>query len=153
MVGKASYVTLFGVLVAVIGVVALRQEAAIGPIVLLLGAIPLFGLWAARRPFKGALPDLIFGALDTGLLAIPALWGGMHFGVGGAIAGGLIGDALSDGIAGFFEGGIAESLRRRGIEEAREPVTASLGKMAGSLLGGGLVLTVALLFGIIPELA
>ncbi|MFB0515635.1 MAG: hypothetical protein ACETWG_03415 [Candidatus Neomarinimicrobiota bacterium] len=151
MVRKAGYVALFGIIVAVIGVVTLRQRFAIGPIVLIVSVVPLIGLWLGRRSFKGALPDLIFGALDTGLLAIPALWGGMLFGVAGAIAGGVVGDALTDGIAGFFEGGIAEWLRDRGIEESREPVTTSLGKMAGCLLGSGLVLTIALLLGIAPE--
>lgn len=151
MIRKAGYVALFGIVVAVIGVVILRQRLAIGPIVLVLGVVPLAGLWIGRRSFKGALPDLIFGALDTGLLTIPALWGGVLFGVAGAIAGGVIGDALTDGIAGFFEGGIAEWLREQGIEESREPVTTSLGKMAGCLMGSGLVLTVALLLGIVPE--
>jgi len=47
-------------------------------------------------------PRLIFGALDTGLLTKPALWGGILFGVAEAIAGGVIGDALTDGIASFF---------------------------------------------------
>jgi len=151
MIRKAGYVALFGVVVAVVAVVTLRQRLPIGPIVLVLGAVPLIGLWLGRRSFKGALPDLIFGALDTGLLTIPALWGGVLFGVAGAIAGGVVGDALTDGIAGFFEGGIAEWLREQGIEESREPVTTSLGKMAGCLVGSGLVLSIALLLGIAPD--
>ncbi len=153
MIRKAGYVAIFGLVVAVIGILTLRERLAIGPIVFLLAAVPLAGLWLGRRSIKGALPDLIFGALDTGLLTIPALWGGVQFGVAGAIAGGVVGDALTDGIAGFFEGGIAQWLRSKGIEESREPVTTSLGKMAGCLLGSGLVLTVALLAGIAPEFA
>ncbi len=153
VIRKAGYVAMFGIVVAVVGVVILRQRLAIGPIVLVLGVVPLAGLWFGRRSFKGALPDLIFGALDTGLITIPALWGGVLFGVAGAIAGGVIGDALTDGIAGFFEGGIAEWLREQGIEESREPVTTALGKMTGCLVGGGVVLSIALLLGIAPEFA
>lgn len=151
MIRKASYVGFFGLMVAVLGVVTLQFRFPIGPIVMVMSLIPLLGLFFAKRSLKGAIPDLIFGALDTGLLTIPALWGGILFGVAGAIAGGVVGDALTDGIAGFFEGSIAEWLREKGIEESREPVTTSLGKMAGCLLGSGLVLSLALIFGIRPE--
>ncbi len=151
MIAKASYVTLIALPVAVVGVLMLQYRLPIGPIVLGLAVIPLLGLLMARRSFMGAIPDLIFGAIDTGLLTIPALWGGVLFGVAGAIAGGVIGDALSDAIAGFFEGAIAERLRSLGIEESREAVTTALGKMSGCLLGSGVVLTVALMFGIQPE--
>ncbi len=151
MIAKASYVTLIALPVAVVGVLTLQHRLPIGPIVLGLAVIPLLGLLMARRSLTGAIPDLIFGAIDTGLLTIPALWGGVLFGVAGAIAGGVIGDALSDAIAGFFEGAISERLRSLGIEESREAVTTALGKMSGCLLGSGIVLSVALLFGIQPE--
>ncbi|UCH62382.1 MAG: hypothetical protein JSU77_11340 [Fidelibacterota bacterium] len=153
MLRKATYVTFLGIIVAVIGVITLKSRFPIGPVVLVLSVVPLGGLLLIRRPLVGAVPDLIFGALDTGLLTIPALWGGVMFGVAGAIAGGVVGDALTDGIAGFFEGGIAEWLRKQGIEESREPITTSLGKMTGCLAGSGIVLTVALVFGIVPEFA
>lgn len=153
MLRKATYVTILGIVVAVIGVITLKNRFPIGPIVLVLSMVPLGGLLLTRRPLVGAVPDFIFGALDTGLLTIPALCGGVLYGVAGAVAGGVIGDALTDGIAGFIEGGIAEWLREQGIEESREPVTTSLGKMTGCLLGGGLVLTIALLLGIAPEFA
>ncbi len=151
MIAKASYVTLIALPVAVVGVLTLQHRLPIGPIVLGLAVIPLLGLLMARRSLTGAIPDLIFGAIDTGLLTIPALWGGVLFGVAGAIAGGVIGDALSDAIAGFFEGAISERLRSLGIEESREAVTTALGKMSGCLLGSGMILTVALMFGIQPE--
>ncbi len=153
MAKKAAYVTAIGLVVALLGVMTLKQRLVIGPFVLLLGIIPLLGLIMAHRSLKGAIPDLVFGAIDTGLLTIPAIWGGLTFGVAGAIAGGVIGDALTDGIAGFFEGSIAEWLRARGIEESREPVTTALGKMAGCLLGSGLVLSLALMLGIMPRFA
>ncbi len=136
---------------AVLGILTLKERAPIGPVVLGLSIFPIIGLVLSHRSVKSALPDLIFGAIDTGLLTIPALTGGIFFGVAGAIAGSIIGDAITDGIAGFFEGSIAEALRTRGIEESREPVTTSLGKMAGCLLGSGIVLSIALMIGIQPQ--
>ena len=62
----------------------------------------------------------------------------------------MIGDALTDGIAGFFEGSIAEWLRKKGVEESRESVTSALGKMGGCLLGSGVILTIALGLGVNP---
>jgi len=151
---KAAYVASIVLLVAVFGVATLQYRLPIGPIVLLLGLLPAAGLLLARRSFKQATPDMIFGAIDTALLTIPALWGGVVFGVAGAIAGGVIGDSLTDAVAGFVEGGVAEWLRAKGIEASREPVTTALGKMAGCLLGSGLVLTIALLLlGIQPSFA
>ncbi|MBN1834026.1 MAG: hypothetical protein JW896_18130 [Deltaproteobacteria bacterium] len=151
LVKKASYVTIFALPVAIIGVFILRYRLPIGPIIVGLTLIPIAGILLAQKPMVGAIPDMVFGAIDTGLLTIPALWGGVLFGVAGAIAGGVIGDAITDAIAGFFEGSLAEWLRKRGIEESREAVTTSLGKMAGCLLGSGVVLTIALIIGIEPE--
>lgn len=150
MLKKISYVSVFCIALAVFGVITLTKRLPIGPIVLALSIIPLVGIALAKRSLKRAIPDLIFGGLDTGLLTIPALWGGSMFGVAGAIAGGVIGDALTDGIAGFVEGSIAKWLRDKGIEESREPITTALGKMAGCLLGSGFVLSIALLIGIQP---
>lgn len=151
MVRKAIYVTLVGLPVALLGLAMLEYQLPVGPVVLALGIVPLAGLMLVRRRLTSAVPDMVFGAIDTGLLVIPALWGGMVFGVAGAIAGGIIGDALTDAIAGFFEGSIAEWLREKGIEESREALTSSLGKMSGCLLGAGLVLCLALAAGIRPE--
>ena len=151
LIRKASYVGILALLVAVIGVFSLQYRLPIGPIIIGMALIPLAGLLVAKRSLMGAIPDVIFGAIDTGLLTIPALWGGILFGVAGAIAGGVIGDALTDAIAGFFEGSIAEWLREKGIEESREATTCALGKMAGCLIGSGLILSIALLFGIKPE--
>jgi hypothetical protein len=148
---KALHVVVFGVPVGVIGVLAVRNEFPIGPVVLALSVIPLLGLLLTRRPLSGAIPDLIFGAIDTGLLTIPALWGAVAFGAAGAIAGGIIGDSLTDAIAGFFEGSIAEWLRKRGIAESRDAVVTALGKMCGCLFGSGIVLVIALALGIRPR--
>lgn len=151
MFAKAGYVTLVGLPVAVVGVMMLQYQLPIGPVIFLLGFIPVVGIAVSGRSLAGATPDMIFGAIDTGLLTIPALWGGHLFGVAGAIAGGVVGDALTDAIAGFFEGGIAEWLRAKGIEESREAVTCALGKMAGCLLGSGIVLSIAMVLGFVPQ--
>ena len=148
---KASYVSIFALPVALVGVLTLRYKLPIGPIILGLSLFPIAGIFISGRSLLGAVPDMIFGALDTGLLTVPALWGGILFGVAGAIAGGIIGDAITDAIAGFFEGSISEWLRKKGIEESREAVITSLGKMAGCLLGSGVVLTMALFLGIKPD--
>ncbi|MEJ2155443.1 MAG: hypothetical protein P8X96_08910 [Desulfobacteraceae bacterium] len=148
---KASYVSIFALPVALIGVLTLRYQLPIGPVILGLSRIPVAGIILSTKSLFGAIPDMIFGAIDTGLLTIPALWGGVLFGVAGAIAGGIIGDAIADAIAGFFEGSIAEWLRKKGIEESREAVTTALGKMAGCLFGSGVVPTIALFLGIKPR--
>jgi len=151
MIRKASYVTLVCLIIAVAGYLTLDNRFPIGPIVFILGFLPICALIVAKRQIKKAIPDLIFGSIDTGLLTIPALLGGFFFGVAGAIAGGVIGDALTDGIAGFFEGSISSWLRKKGVDESREALTTSLGKMAGCLLGSGFVLSVFLLFGVRPD--
>jgi len=150
---KLMYVTIVGVLVAIFAVICVKNRFSIGPVVLVLAFFPAAGLVLARRSIPRAIPDLLFGAVDTGLLTVPALWGGALFGVAGAIAGGVIGDALTDAVAGFFEAGIEEWLRKRGIQATREPVATALAKMAGCLAGGGLVLSVALFLGIEPKFA
>ncbi len=148
---RILYVALVASVMALLGIWALQQGLAMGPTILASATVPLIGLLLTGRSPTSAIPDMVFGALDTGLLTIPALWGGVLFGVAGAIAGGVIGDALTDAIAGFCEGSIAEWLRKRGIEASREPLTTALGKMAGCLLGGGLVLTTSLLIGVEPK--
>lgn len=148
MIRSVAIVVPVVVLVGGAGIFALQNALALGPVVLLLGFIPLAALLLAGRRITAAVPDLVFGGLDTGLLALPAIWGGVTFGVVGAIAGTVVGDAITDAVAGFFEGHIAEWLRSRGFPEGREAVTTSLGKMSGCLLGSGLVLSVAWLAGL-----
>lgn len=147
---RAIYVAALVTAVGASAMIALDSGLPIGPVILALGLVPIAGLLLAGRPLTRAVPDMIFGALDTGLLTLPALGGGLLFGVAGAIAGGVVGDALSDAVAGFFEGTVEEWLEERGISASREAVTTALGKMTGCLLGSGLVLSTALIFGIQP---
>jgi len=130
------------------GYMALDMGLAMGPVILALAALPVCGLLLSRRNITGAAPDMVFGSVDTGLLVIPAIFGGAMFGAPGAIAGAVIGDSVTDALAGFFEGGVAQWLRDRGIVESREAVATSLGKMAGCLAGSGLTLTLADLLGL-----
>ncbi|MFW5799977.1 MAG: hypothetical protein ACOCV8_04090 [Spirochaetota bacterium] len=113
-----------------------------------MSLLPLITSLILKLDLKKEIPDIIFGAIDTGLLTIPALIGGSMFGVVGAIIGGVVGDSVTDGIAGFFEGAIAEWLRNKGIEESREALTSSLGKMTGCLMGAGVVLLFSVIIGI-----
>lgn len=107
----------------------LEYQYPVEPMALAFAIIPLVGLLLDGRRLTGAVPDMIFAA----------------------IAGGIIGDALTDAVDGFFEGGAAEWLLGKGIEESREAVTLSLGKMSGCLLGAGLILSLALAAGIRPD--
>jgi len=115
----------------------------IGPIIILLGLIPWIPLRISGRTIKSTGADIVFGVIDTGILAIVALIGASFAGVLGAVIGGVVGDSITDGLAGLFEGRIAEYLRKRGIEEARTPLSASMGKMSGCLIGAGITLTIA----------
>ena len=115
----------------------------IGPIIILLGFIPLVPLKISGRTIKSTGADIVFGAIDTGILGIAALIGASFAGVLGAIVGGTVGDSITDGFAGLFEGRMAEYLRKHGIEEARTPLSSSMGKMSGCLIGVGIVLTIA----------
>jgi hypothetical protein len=86
--------------------------------------------------------DIFFGVIDNGILAVLAIFGGHFAGVTGAILGGVIGNAITDGIAGIFEGQMAEKLRLRFISEERTMLKSSVGKMAGCLFGAGVILVI-----------
>jgi len=121
--------------------VAISYKRLIGPTLILLGLLSLVPLRLFGRSIKSCSADIVFGAIDTGFLGVAALIGASFAGVLGAIMGGAAGDAITDGFAGLWEGKIAQHLRKRGIREARTPLSASMGKMAGCFLGVGLLLT------------
>jgi hypothetical protein len=119
---------------------AISYKRLIGPTLLALGLLSILPLRLGGRSIKSCSADIVFGAIDTSFLAIAALIGASFAGVLGAIVGGAAGDAITDGFAGLWEGRVAQYLRKHGIMEARTPLSASMGKMAGCFLGVGLVL-------------
>ncbi|MFH1830606.1 MAG: hypothetical protein ABH871_07510 [Pseudomonadota bacterium] len=127
----------------IVGVIHRFNASAIGPTIILLSFVPLIALRLFGRSIKSCGADIVFGAIDTGFLGIAALIGASLAGVLGAIVGGAVGDSITDGFAGLFEGKVAQHLRRHGIAEARTPLSSSMGKMSGCLLGVGIVLTAA----------
>ena len=137
-----SVITLSVVVVAVICFV-IYNKVLIGPVLIGLGFLPWIPLKISGRSIKSTGADIIFGAIDTGLLGIAALIGASFAGILGAIVGGAVGDAITDAIAGLFEGRISEVLRKYGIKEARTPLSSSMGKMSGCLIGIGITLTIA----------
>ena len=130
------------VLVGVISFVVYNTKF-VGPIIIILGFIPWIPLKILGRSIRSTGADIVFGAIDTGFLGVAALIGANFAGVLGAIVGGAVGDSITDGYAGIFEGKMAEYLRKHGIDEARTPLSSSLGKMSGCLIGVGIVLTIA----------
>ncbi len=121
---------------------AISYKPLIGPTLLGLGLLSMVPLRLGGRTIKSCSADIVFGAIDTGFLGVAALIGASFAGVLGAIVGGAAGDAITDGFAGLWEGRVAQHLRKHGIREARTPLSASMGKMAGCFLGVGLLLTI-----------
>jgi len=113
-----------------------------GLILIILAFVSLMSLMPFQVKLKSVLPDIFFGIIDNGVLAILAIFGGHFAGVAGAIAGGVVGNAITDGIAGIFEGRLAEKLRERLVIEERTMLKSAVGKMAGCLLGAGVVLSI-----------
>ncbi len=140
-----ALISLIIVSIVVISVISfvIYNVRLIGPIIVFLGFLPWIPLKVLGRTIKSTGADIIFGAVDTGILAVAALIGANFAGVLGAIVGGAVGDSITDGFAGLFEGKVAEYLRGHGIEEARTPLSSSLGKMSGCLIGAGVTLTIA----------
>jgi len=141
-------ITIVSLILIGLAYLVLRSGRMFGTAVFAMAAVPLVAARLSRLELKRLIPDVIFGAIDTGLLTVAALAGAAAFGIIGAIVGGAVGDAITDAIAGFFEGGIAEWLRERGIDESRTALGSACGKMAGCLAGSGVVLVIADLFGI-----
>lgn len=136
-------VTIITIVIVSVMYFILNNNRLIGPVIIILGFIPWIPLKLSGRTIKSTGADIIFGAIDTGFLGMAALIGANFAGVLGAIVGGAVGDSITDGYAGLFEGKMAEYLRKHGIDEARTPLSASMGKMSGCLIGVGIILTIA----------
>lgn len=119
-----------------------EDDKWMGLILIILSLLALASLIPFKINLKSVLPDIFFGIIDNGFLAIFAIFGGHFAGVTGAIIGGVVGNSITDGVAGIFEGSMAERLRLKFVVEERTMLKSAVGKMAGCLLGAGAVLAV-----------
>ncbi|HNX10970.1 MAG TPA: hypothetical protein PKI61_02415 [bacterium] len=131
------------IVIAAVSIFFVNRAEWMGLVLIILALLCIVSLIPFKIDLKGILPDIFFGLIDNGILAVLAIFGGHFAGVAGAIIGGVVGNAITDGIAGIFEGHMAEKLRLRLIPEERTMLKSAVGKMAGCLLGAGVVLIVA----------
>lgn len=129
-------VVLFAIIIIIIAFFSIGLGRYVSIVIFGLGFIPLIIVYFFKIDLKKIVPDIIFGLIDNLLLIIPALIGAELFGVVGALAGAVVGNAASDGIAGLFEGSISEWLHLKGIDSKRTMLGAAMGKMSGCLLVG-----------------
>jgi len=131
------------VIIVVISAYFVYDSHVIGPVIIGLGLLCLLSLVPFKVSIKTIWPDIVFGLIDNGILAMLAIFGGEIAGIIGAVIGGVVGNAITDGIAGIFEGRIAEKMRKNHIPDGRTMLGSAVGKMAGCLLGAGIVLILA----------
>jgi hypothetical protein len=131
------------IVISAISLFFVHDNQWIGYILIALSILCLLSLAPFKIPIRSVQPDIIFGLIDNGILAILAIFGAHFAGVTGAILGGVVGNALTDGIAGVFEGHWAERLRSKEISEERTLLKSAVGKMAGCLFGAGIVMVIA----------
>ena len=143
-----AYLILAVVVIAVSAYFVGRSDL-VGPLFLGMGGLSLLMLKFYKIPLKAVGPDIVFGAIDNGVLVLAAVIGANFAGVFGAIVGGVAGNTITDGIGGLFEGNIAEHQREYKIDNLRTALSTCLGKMAGCLFGGGLVLIIFWFFGLV----
>lgn len=117
----------------------IHQANLIGLVLIGLSLICLISLKFHKLKFVTIYPDIIFGVIDNGILAVMALFGGEIAGTLGAVIGGVVGNSITDGIAGLFEGYWAEKYETGN----RTTLGSAVGKMLGCLLGAGIVLLFA----------
>ena len=133
---EISTVVILCIVTIVIAFFSMRLGRFVSLIIFGLGLLPILIAYIFKISLKKILPDIIFGLIDNILLIIPAIIGAELFGAAGALAGAVVGNAVSDGIAGIFEGSISEWLNIKGIDSKRTLLGSSLGKMSGCLLIG-----------------
>lgn len=130
------------VVIAAVSISFVDNSRWIGFVLILLALLCLVSLIPFKVDMRSVLPDILFGLIDNGILAVLALFGGHFAGVAGAVIGGVVGNAITDGIAGIPEGQMAERLREKFVAEERTMLKSAVGKMTGCLLGAGVVLAV-----------
>ena len=149
MINKEELMTAILNIILLTGIILLvsyffvTQKRIIGPIMILLGIISILPLFLFKVPIRILKAEILFGLIDNGVLAIFALSGAELFGILGAIVGGLVGNAITDGFAGIFEGYEWQKIKILKLKDKRTALTVAIGKLAGCLFGGGIVLTIA----------
>jgi len=133
-------VVLLSIFVAFIAFYAISLGRFSSIIIFALGFIPILISFFLKIDLKRMIPDIIFGLTDNLLLIIPAIIGAELFGAAGALAGAVVGNAISDAVAGYFEGNISEFLHSKGIDATRTVLGSSMGKMSGCLVVGILLI-------------
>lgn len=131
------------VVIAAVSVFFVHNAQWMGFVLIFLALLCIVSLMPFKIKLRSIQPDVVFGLIDNGILAVMAIFGGHFAGVTGAILGGVVGNAITDGIAGIFEGYSAEKLRIQLVPEERTMLKSAVGKMAGCLLGAGVVLVIA----------
>lgn len=131
------------IIIAAVSIYFIYNQNLIGIILLILGFLVLLPLKLFNIKIKSVTPDIVFGLIDNGILAILAVVGANFAGVIGAIIGGAVGNTITDGVAGVFEGYSAEISRKKKINEKRTTLGSAIGKMSGCLIGAGVVLIFA----------
>jgi len=129
-------VMLLSAFIAFIAFYSMRLGRFVSLIIFALGLLPIMIAYFLKIDLKKMLPDILFGIIDNVILVIPAIVGAELFGTAGALTGAIVGNAISDAIAGYFEGNLSEFLHSRGIDATRTVMGSSLGKMSGCLLIG-----------------
>ena len=129
-------VILLSTFITFIAFYSMRLGRFVSLIIFTLGFIPILIAYFLKIDLKKMLPDIIFGFTDNLILIIPTIIGAELFGAAGALAGAIVGNAVSDAIAGYFEGNLSEFLHSKGIDATRTVLGSSLGKMSGCLLVG-----------------
>jgi hypothetical protein len=132
------------IIVGAVSIFFVYKSALIGFVLIGLSLVCLASLTLFHIKISSTKPDVIFGIIDNGILAVMAVYGGEIAGVAGAIAGGVVGNAITDGIAGIFEGYWAEHTK----DDRRTILGSAVGKMSGCLLGAGIVLAGASLMSV-----
>lgn len=136
-------IALLTLLIIIVVSFSANQNFIIGPLLIFLCIISFVPALIFKIPVRSLRPDIIFGVIDNGILTVFALIGAELFGVWGAIVGGAVGNAITDGFAGIFEGFEAQRMRKLKIEDKRTALSSATGKIAGCLFGAGIVLTIA----------
>ena len=125
------------------------NKMLIGPVFLVMGVCFIFYLKYYKNIFSYYYPDMVFGMVDDFVMVFATTLGGSFAGVGGAIIGGVTGNALTDGLGGLFEGYIVEHQRKFKIDNVRTAFSTMLGKIAGCLFGAGIGLIIVWLVSLI----